>query len=386
MSPRRFTSTTAALALAFGLAVTMGNSGAAADEQEAPAPQAQEGSQEAAQGGSQEEAPAPEESQAGAQEESTTVKYGPWNIPAAEGGHEDEEGDSATDGLLGWPDWPSWPSWPSWPGDDEDEGEDEGGHAGHGQEGGVEFNIDKPCEDCFITGFTPNLTYTDDGSDAHVNEGPMLHHYVIFNSGADDAVCSGSERKLSSGNERISSDLPEGYGLKIDEGERWSMNYDLMNMDPAEAKDVNIEIDFTYVPASEAGDMEPLTPLWLDVGGCVGSEYSIEGDSTDSNTWTSDRSGDLVYARGHLHHAGHSLWVENTTRDTEMCHIEAEEGGSPEFIDMEGHGQISDMPPCSGDLGRIEEGDVLETSSRYVAEGHSHDGVMGIMVGYLAED
>ncbi|RNL83292.1 hypothetical protein EFW17_16245 [Halostreptopolyspora alba] len=353
----------------------MGGSGtAAADEQEAPEQreQAQESSQEAAQERAQNDAADSEESRGDAREESTTVKYGPWTIPAADDGHEDEEGADAAGGL------------PGWPGNGDDEGD---GHAHHGQEGGIEFNVDKPCEDCFITGFTPKMTYADDGTDAHVNEGPMLHHYVIFNSGARDAVCPGSERKLSSGNERVPSDLPEGYGIKIDERERWSLNYDLMNMDPAEAKDVNIEIDFTYVPASKAGDMKPLTPLWLDVGGCFGSEYDApEGDSTESATWTSDVSGDLVYARGHLHHAGHSLWAENTTRGTELCHIEAEEGGSPEFIDMEGHGQISDMPPCSGDLGRIEEGDVLETSARYVIEGHSHDDVMGIMIGYLAED
>ncbi|MBB4935630.1 hypothetical protein F4561_006524 [Lipingzhangella halophila] len=375
MSLRRFAST-AAMALALGL-LAAGNSGTAlADTQEEPAPRepAQESGQEAAQEGGE----------GTAQEESTTVTYGPWTIPAAEGDHEGGDGSgedgghehaeegaaTAAGGLGGWPG----------SGDEEDE------HAHHGQEGGIELNIDKPCEDCFITGFTPKMTY-EDGTEAHVNEGPMLHHYVIFNSSARDAVCPGSERKLSSGNERISTDFPEGYGMKIEDRERWHMNYDLMNMDPAEAKDVNIEIDFTYVDASEAGDMQPLTPLWLDVGGCFGSAYDIpEGDTTDSNTWTSDVSGDLVHSRGHLHHGGHSLWTENTTQGTELCHITAEEGGSPEFIDMEGHGQISDMPPCSGELGRVEEGDVLETSARYVVEGHSHTGVMGIMVGYLAED
>ncbi|GAA4911076.1 hypothetical protein [Streptomonospora salina] len=285
-----------------------------------------------------------------AQEETTTVRYGPYTVPAAGSG---DSGD---------------------------------GHDGAGQQTGIALNAEKPCEDCFVTGFAPNLTYSD-GTDANVDEGAMMHHFVLFDSSEDDTVCPGSQRVFSSGNERVASDFPDGYGLEIGGDESWYLNYDLMNMDSSEDKTLYIEIEFSHVDAGAGAGITPLTPLWLDVGGCFGSEYEApEGVSEESDYWRSDVSGDLVHMRGHLHHAGDSLWVDNVSRFSRMCHIEAEEGGSPEFIAPDGSTQISDMPPCSGDLGRIESGDLLRTTSRYEVDGHSHDDVMGIMTGWLAED
>ncbi|MUL43590.1 hypothetical protein FZ103_20855 [Streptomonospora sp. PA3] len=289
------------------------------------------------------------EVRASAQEETTTVRYGPYTLPAA------------------------------------GSGDSEDGHGGHGQESGIALNAEKPCEDCFITGFAPNLTYAD-GTDANVDEGAMMHHFVLFDSTEDDAVCPGSQRIFSSGNERVASDFPDGYGLEVGAGERWYLNYDLMNMAPEE-QTVYIEIEFSHTAAGADAGITPLTPLWLDVGGCFGSEYDApEGASEESRYWRSDLSGDLVHMRGHLHHAGHSIWTDNISEHSRLCRIEAEEGGSPEFVDLNGHGQISDMPPCSGDLGRVERGDLLRTTARYEIEGHSHDDVMGIMTGWLAED
>lgn len=276
--------------------------------------------------------------------QTTTVEYGPFTIPAAEEGMD--------------------------------------GHGAH--EGGVQLNVEKPCEDCFITGFDPTMTYAD-GTEAHVNTGPMLHHFVMFNSRKDDAVCNGPQRVMASGNERVASDFPEGYGLRVDRTDRWMLNYDLMNQ-AHEAKTVYISVTFTHESAL-GSDIEPLTPLWLDIGGCYGSTYDApEGTSEESRTWTSTVSGEVVHSRGHLHHSGHSLWTENLSTGEMICHITAEEGGSPEFIDMHGHGQISDMPPCNGDLGRIDRGDQIRTTSRYVVPGHAHDDVMGIMVAWVAED
>ncbi|MFD0773647.1 hypothetical protein ACFQZ2_06870 [Streptomonospora algeriensis] len=328
---RRLASATAATALALGAVAALENS----DPDPAQAQPVQ--------------AVSADEGRVSAQEETTTVRYGPYTVPAAGGG-------------------------------------DSGGeHGGHGQQTGIALDAAKPCEDCLVTGFDPNLTYTD-GTDANVDDGAMMHHFVLFDSSEDDAVCPGSQRVFSSGNERVASDFPDGYGLEIDDGERWYLNYDLMNMD-TEEKTVYIEIEFSHAAAGADFGIAPLTPLWLDVGGCFGSAYDApEGVSEESRHWRSDLSGDLVHMRGHLHHAGHSLWTDNISQRSRMCRIEAEEGGSPEFIDLEGHGQISDMPPCSGDLGRIEEGDLLRTTARYEIDGHSHDDVMGIMVGWLAED
>lgn len=105
----------------------------------------------------------------------TTVRYGPFTLPAASG-HD------------------------------------------HGETGNrLAFNIEKPCEDCFITGFEPNLVYAD-GSNANVNTGPMLHHAVLGTHARSDVVCRGPQRMFASGNERVESVLPSGYGIKVRRG------------------------------------------------------------------------------------------------------------------------------------------------------------------------
>ncbi|OOC54346.1 MULTISPECIES: hypothetical protein [Nocardiopsis] len=284
---------------------------------------------------------AAEQAEARSAAETTTVRYGPFAIPAATS-------------------------------------ED------HGHEGGFLLDVEKPCEDCHITGFKPDLVYTD-GSNANIDTGPMLHHAVLFNSRERDTVCRGPQRVFATGNERVESVLPSGYGAGIGSDDQWMLNYDLMNHGHEE-KTVYVEFTFTHEPVAGSG-ITPVTPLWLDVGGCSGSEYEApEGVSEESRLWRSTVSGDLVHVRGHLHHGGTALWLENLSRRSTLCHIDAEEGGSPEFVDHHGRTEISDMPPCGGDpIATVRRGDYLRITSRYELTGHSHDGVMGIMVGWIAE-
>ncbi|MFI2371706.1 hypothetical protein [Streptomyces sp. NPDC018833] len=313
------TAVTTALAAGALLAVTALPTTAAAARQAAPAQQKATGVQ------------------------TTTVRYGPFTIPATDG-HD---------------------------------------HGGTGNR--IKFNVQKPCDDCFITGFKPNLVYAD-GSNANVNTGPMLHHAVFGNHWKRDTVCNGPQRIFATGNERVETVLPSGYGVKVGKGERWNMLYDLMNHAP-QSKEVYISVTFTHESATGSG-IKPVTPIWMDAGGCLGSVYDApEGVSEKTRQWRSTVSGKLVHMRGHLHHAGHSVWTENLTTGELLCKIVAEEGGTPEFIDPHGNTEISDMPPCSGNpLGRIDRGDVLKITSRYEIEGHVHDDVMGIMVGWVAKD
>ncbi|NUT26261.1 MAG: hypothetical protein HOV84_10130 [Streptomyces sp.] len=272
----------------------------------------------------------------------TTVRYGPITLPAASG-------------------------------DD------------HGETGNrLAFNIAKPCDDCVITSFKPNLVYAD-GSNANVNTGPMLHHAVLGTHARGDVVCGGPQRMFASGNERVESVLPSGYGIKVRRGERWNMLYDLMNHAP-QSKTVYITFTFTHEPAA-GSRLKLVTPIWMDAGGCLGSAYDApDGVSEKVRKWRSTVSGKLVHMRGHLHHAGRFVRTENLTTGKLLCNVVAEEGGSPEFIDLHGHTEISDMPPCSGDsLGTIERGDVLQITSRYESA-HAHGDVMGIMAGWVAED
>ncbi|MGI5399256.1 hypothetical protein ACQEVG_07365 [Streptomyces sp. CA-135486] len=273
----------------------------------------------------------------------TTVRYGPFTLPAASG-HD------------------------------------------HGETGNrISWNVQKPCDDCFITGFKPNLVY-EDGSNANVNTGPMLHHMVMGNHWKNDVVCNGPQRIFASGNERVASLLPSGYGIKVGRGERWNMLYDLMNHAP-QNKTVYISVTYTHESAT-GSRLKPVTPIWMDAGGCLGSAYDApEGVSEKTRRWRSTISGTLVHMRGHLHHGGHSVRTENLTTGKLLCNIVAEEGGSPEFIDLHGHTEISDMPPCSADpVGTIHRGDVLQITSRYEIDGHSHDDVMGIMAGWVARN
>jgi hypothetical protein len=108
----------------------------------------------------------------------------------------------------------------------------------------VALNVQKPCTNCYITGFKPNLVYAD-GSTANINTGPMLHHVVFFNSGQDDTVCRGPRRVMSSGNERMESVFPAGYGFRVGSLDRWTLLYDLMNH-AHEEKSVYIQFTFTY--------------------------------------------------------------------------------------------------------------------------------------------
>src|SRR4051812_14096268 len=52
-------------------------------------------------------------------------------------------------------------------------------------------NVAKPCGNCWIIGMTPDLEYQD-GSNANVDSGAMLHHFVLFNQDRTDATCGGS--------------------------------------------------------------------------------------------------------------------------------------------------------------------------------------------------
>jgi hypothetical protein len=84
----------------------------------------------------------------------------------------------------------------------------------------LRFAVPRPCVDCFITSFTPDLVYAD-GTRATMATGPMLHHVVFTSQFRSDATCSGTwlglagERFFASGNERTKIALPAGYGTAI---------------------------------------------------------------------------------------------------------------------------------------------------------------------------
>ncbi|MGN9804653.1 hypothetical protein [Micromonospora sp. L32] len=280
--------------------------------------------------------------------ETRTIRYGPWTLPAATGHTHDEMG---TTGNR------------------------------------LDLNIAKPCVQCMVTAIKPNLVY-EDGRNANVNTGPMLHHAVIGQLGEPDLVCRlgglGPKRVFSTGNERTPVTLPAGYGMRIDSGDRWSMVYDLMNH-AHEEKTVYISLEYTYVTGEAARRLTPVTPMWLDVVSCLNPTFDVPaGSTTRTARWTSTVNGRIVYLKGHLHHGGRTITTTNVTTGQRICAVTVVSGGSPEFIDPHGNPEISSAPPCTGSpITTIRRGDVLEVAAHYVAD-HPHEDVMGIMTGWIA--
>jgi hypothetical protein len=68
--------------------------------------------------------------------------------------------------------------------------------AGTAEEPGMIHNqlrlgVARPCLDCFITSFTPDLVYGD-GTRATMDTGAMLHHFVLTSQWRRDATCGGA--------------------------------------------------------------------------------------------------------------------------------------------------------------------------------------------------
>ncbi len=81
----------------------------------------------------------------------------------------------------------------------------------------LRFGVQRPCADCHITSFKPDLVYPD-GTRATMDTGPMLHHAVFTSQFRRDATCGGSwlglagERFFASGDERTAAVFPGGNG------------------------------------------------------------------------------------------------------------------------------------------------------------------------------
>src|ERR671918_2193895 len=116
----------------------------------------------------------------------------------------------------------------------------------------IRLGVQRPCLDCYVTGFEPDLVYSD-GTRATLENGPMLHHAVFTSQFRSDATCGGTvlglagERFFASGDERTAISFPSGYGYRVRWYDSWNMLVDLMNH-ATEAKTVYVELTYTYRP------------------------------------------------------------------------------------------------------------------------------------------
>jgi hypothetical protein len=244
----------------------------------------------------------------------------------------------------------------------------------------VKLAVARPCVACFITSFQPNLVYRD-GSTANLDSGAMLHHGVWSSQLRPDATCSGTplglagQRFFATGNERTTISLPPGYGYRVRWYDVWHMLVDLMNMTPS-TKTVYVAVTYSYRWPWES--VRGVTPIWLDIDQCGDSQYRIpEGPSDSHWDWSVNVPGKVVAAAGHVH--GYGIAVEATNESKGGASI-CKSVATPHPDDV--HAVMS-MSTCSGDpLAVIQQGDVVRLHSMYESP-HEADDVMGIMLMYV---
>jgi hypothetical protein len=243
------------------------------------------------------------------------------------------------------------------------------------------FGVTRPCVDCHITGFEPDLI-DQNGASVNMDSGPMLHHMVLTSQWRRDATCAGSwlglagERLFASGNERTKVAFPAGYGYRVRYYDSWNLLVDLMNHSTT-SKTVYVQVTFTIRPSWES--VKRLKPVWLDIDQCGDSEYAIPAGFSDTHwDWNVNVPGRIVAMIGHLH--GHGVAIEarkGTQEDGELiCRSDAT------LDPMDPHRVLS-MGTCVGDpVATVASGEVVRLHSMYQSS-HPADDVMGIMLGYI---
>ncbi len=242
-----------------------------------------------------------------------------------------------------------------------------------------------PCVNCLVTSMTPDLVYAD-GSPANMDTGPMLHHSVLFDTLTNDPTCGRGDstvgfighRVFAAGNERTPMILPEGYAVPI-ASPWWAGVFEIMN----DAPSVNVvffELTVTYLPGADTS-VKPVTPVWLDVDNCGDSQFAIpKGESVTKWKWTSNITGRIVAAGGHVHDGGISITLSNATRGDRMCTSLAGYGTKPAYM-----GSVESMSICPYDrIGVVKAGEDLQLDTYYNSMAAAPD-VMGIMIAYVYE-
>jgi len=295
------------------------------------------------------------------------------------------------------------------------------------------WHVPKPCSDCSITGITPSLVYwsgnpADPSSVANYSNGPMLHHFVLWNDAKLDATCDGTvigafgDRFFASGNERTVMTLPPPYGYyqaatipNTSTPANWNLAIHIHNPSP-DPKTVYIEVQFTWQPASDG--LKDVRAVWLDQDNCADSQYPIcanqAGCYSDQHwDWTiPGLEGTVVAMGGHVHDQGISVAAEKVQTGQWLCtsasgyapaspHDPPAAGAPPRPNDA-GHppdsvppgssdpmynGHIEEMTACTPNA-KVASGDTIRLHAQYNPLGTACDGdpidgciddVMGIM-------
>jgi stress up-regulated protein Nod 19 len=229
----------------------------------------------------------------------------------------------------------------------------------------------------------------------------MLHHLLFLNEGRfegdrHDGVCTDipRERFYGKGEEGQVLRLPEGYGYPLRAGDKWRLNWMLMNH---KLERQVAYIEYTVV-VDTAAARTPVRPLWFDVVGCRnGSLYNVPGgggrSSTHSKsmTWTAPENGRLVAGGAHLHGGATDMVVNEPDCDSRWLFDSKTLYGMPDHPYYQVRPVLHEPGPISSgwftsETGiPIAKGERLGISSKY-DDSRPHMAVMGIMHAYMALD
>jgi hypothetical protein len=302
----------------------------------------------------------------------TVMNYGPWTVPGATGP----------------------------------------GHDGAGMlENGVAVAVPRPCGDCYVTTFKPELKYAD-GSVANADTGLWLHHFQFYVFGRTDPSCAApfpinllGEHIFGGGNERTRARFPAGAGVKVGALDTWNLIYDIMNTGP-KAKQVKLEMTYEWVPATTPG-MHAARALYLDASPrCSDSPMPNQpGAFSHKRAFTAPLSGRVMGLAGHLHDGGRRLTLRNVTTGELICDAVGGYGGPGFEEDATGHGghgahggytaHLSSVGQCLSPavdrpIAVIKPGEQLEIEAFYEhpagTDVQGAEGVMGVFFLYLLQE
>jgi len=253
-----------------------------------------------------------------------------------------------------------------------------------------------PCGgSCYVTAMEATIRYPN-GKEANTDTGAWLHHIALFGSGA------GAGSIWAAGNERptIRLNTQEKYGLNFPAS--FMLMIDLMTED-TKPKNLTLEITYETVPKTKAG-YGAARMYWLTIGEPVAKKgvYTF-----NTMAQTSQVSGNLLYAIGHMHDGGTHMDLKVSGRVVckSVMHYGVRSGYGGTSGGMEGmshklvkrqhaHGagpgkHISDPGACT-DFGSVRTGDKLTATAYYDANQHGlmmHNGkaekLMGNMRVYI---
>lgn len=238
----------------------------------------------------------------------------------------------------------------------------------------------------------------------------MLHHIVFANLARPDETCSSitgfdsyvnsglaRERFFAAGEERAKMVLPDGYGYPVHENDPWGLLYMFMNHRSV-VDEAYIRYTVTTMSGSDAAQLKPVTPYWLDVVNCHADPiYNVPGNKQpgSSHTRSADfvipEDGRVVAGGGHVHGGARELTLTQPDCGDRELFASMPTWGTPEHpfynvrpvlhepgpINMTAFTSETGFPVAAGQ--RLRLNSIYDNSL-------PHTRVMGIEVAYISHE